>query len=141
MSRTVVTQSPQETFALAQELGRTLSPGVFVLLHGDLGAGKTVFVKGLAAGLGANPDAVTSPTFVLVQQYEGSMCLTHADLYRLEQAAAIDELGLEELGSGGVVAVEWADRMARQPDGSISVTIADGGGDRRVITISDYSDR
>jgi tRNA threonylcarbamoyladenosine biosynthesis protein TsaE len=127
MARTVLTQSEQETFDFAAELARTLRPGAFVLLHGDLGAGKTVFVRGLAAGLGSDPDTVTSPTFVLIQHYPGSIPLIHADLYRLDSAAAVDDLGLEELASGAVVAVEWAERMPRVPAGSISVKIEDAG--------------
>src|SRR4051812_45655709 len=130
-----VTHSEQETFALAKQLAQTLKPGAFVLLRGNLGAGKTVFVRGLAAGLGADSDAVTSPTFVLIQQYNGPIPLVHADLYRLESAAAVDDLGLDELGIGGVVAVEWAERMPRTPEGSITVTIEDAGGDARRISI------
>jgi tRNA threonylcarbamoyladenosine biosynthesis protein TsaE len=120
---------------VAERLGRALKPGAFVLLHGDLGAGKTVFVRGLAAGLGADADAVTSPTFVLIQHYKGSIPLVHADLYRLESRAAVDDLGLEELGDGAVVAVEWAERLSRAPEGSITVKIEDAGGDSRQITI------
>jgi tRNA threonylcarbamoyladenosine biosynthesis protein TsaE len=135
MSQTVVTHSEDETFALAEQLGRTLKPGAFVLLHGDLGAGKTVFVRGLAAGLGANPEAVTSPTFVLIQHYKGPVPLVHADLYRLNSGSAVDDLGLEELGDGAVVAVEWAERMSHSPGGSVSVTIEDAGGNSRRITI------
>jgi tRNA threonylcarbamoyladenosine biosynthesis protein TsaE len=135
MPRTVVTHSEQETFALAEQLARTLQPGRFVLLHGDLGAGKTVFVRGLASGLGADPDAVTSPTFVLIQQYKGPVPLIHADLYRLDSAAAVEDLGLDELGNGGVVAVEWAEKMPRAPEGSVSVAIEDAGGNSRRITI------
>jgi tRNA threonylcarbamoyladenosine biosynthesis protein TsaE len=135
MSQRVETNSEQETFDLAKTLAPHLKPGTFVLLHGDLGAGKTVFVRGLAAGLGVDPDNVTSPTFVLVQQYDGSIPLLHADLYRLDNGAAVDDLGLEEIGSGGVVAVEWAERMPRVPDGSVSVTIEDAGGNSRRITI------
>jgi tRNA threonylcarbamoyladenosine biosynthesis protein TsaE len=135
MPQTVVTRSEQETFALAERLARGLKPGSFVLLHGDLGAGKTAFVRGLAAGLGVDPEAVTSPTFVLIQHYRGPTPLIHADLYRLESAAAVDDLGLEEIGCGGVVAVEWAERMPRVPEGSVSVRIEDAGGDSRRITI------
>jgi tRNA threonylcarbamoyladenosine biosynthesis protein TsaE len=135
MPQTVLTHSEQETFALAERLARDLKPGSFVLLHGDLGAGKTVFVRGLAAGLGVDPEAVTSPTFVLIQHYRGPTPLVHADLYRLESAAAVDDLGLEEIGSGGVVAVEWAERMPRVPEGSVVVTIEDAGGDSRRITV------
>jgi len=135
MSQSVVTNSEHETFAVAEKLARTLEPGAFVLLHGDLGAGKTVFVRGLAAGLGVDPDSVSSPTFVLVQQYRGQIPLVHADLYRLDGAAAVDDLGLEDLCSGAVVAVEWAERMPRIPTGSVSVRIEDAGGDTRRITI------
>src|SRR4051812_43260552 len=135
MAQTVVTTSEAETFALAEQLGRGLQPGTFVLLHGQLGAGKTVFVRGLAAGVGADPEGVTSPTFVLIQHYKGPTALVHADLYRLDSTAAVDDLGLEELADGAVVAVEWAERMPRVPGGSITVKIDDAGGDSRRITI------
>ena len=133
--KTIITNSEQETFTVAEQLGRTLKAGAFVLLHGDLGAGKTVFVRGLAAGLGAAADAVTRPTYVLIPHYKGPIPLVHADLYRLESHAAVDDLGLEELGSGGVVAVEWAERMSRPPEDSITVKLEDAGGDSRQITI------
>jgi tRNA threonylcarbamoyladenosine biosynthesis protein TsaE len=133
--KSILTHSADETFAVAEQLGRTLKPGAFVLLHGDLGAGKTVFVRGLAAGLGADAEAVTSPTFVLIQHYKGPIPLVHADLYRLESGAAVEDLGLEELGNGAVVAVEWAERMRRPPEDSITVTIEDAGGDDRRITV------
>ena len=135
MPHTVVTHSEQETFALGAQVAQALKPGSVVLLRGDLGAGKTVFVRGLASGLGVDPDTVTSPTFVLVQHYRGTMPLIHADLYRLDRAVAVDDLGLDEIGSEGIVAVEWAERMGRAPDGSVSVTIEDAGGDSRRITI------
>jgi tRNA threonylcarbamoyladenosine biosynthesis protein TsaE len=131
----IITHSEAETLAVAEQLGRTLKAGAFVLLHGGLGTGKTVFVRGLAAGLGADAAAVTSPTFVLVQHYSGSIPLIHADLYRLDTAAAVDDLGLEELGSGAVVAVEWAERMSRVPEDSVTVKIEDAGRDSRRITI------
>ncbi|HKY21497.1 MAG TPA: tRNA (adenosine(37)-N6)-threonylcarbamoyltransferase complex ATPase subunit type 1 TsaE [Vicinamibacterales bacterium] len=132
---TFVTTSEQETFALAEKLVRTLQPGTFVLLHGDLGAGKTAFVRGLASGLGLDPAEVSSPTFVLIQHYRGAVPLTHVDLYRLDNAAAVDDLGLEELAAGGVLAVEWAERLPRAIDGSVSVHIEDAGGNTRYIQI------
>ena len=135
MPETHETHSEQETFALAAALAGTLAPGTFVLLYGDLGAGKTAFVRGLAAGLGANPDDVSSPTFVIMQHYKGRMPLTHVDLYRLESAAAVDDLGLEELVSGGVLAIEWAERLPRIPDDRVEVRIEDAGGDNRRITM------
>ena len=133
---TVTTNSEQETFALAENLAATLQPGTFVLLHGDLGAGKTAFVRGMAAGLGANPADVSSPTFVLMQHYKARTPLVHVDLYRLESAAAVDDLGLEELASGAVVAIEWAERLPRSIDGSVTVKIDDLGNDSRRITIA-----
>ena len=132
---TFTTQSEHETFALGAQVAATLQHGAFVLLHGDLGAGKTAFVRGMAAGLGANPDDVSSPTFVLIQHYKGRTPLVHVDLYRLESGAAVDDLGLEELASGAVVAIEWAERLPRQVDGSVTVKIEDLGNNSRRITI------
>ena len=130
-----VSASEQETFALAEALARTLQPGAVILLRGDLGSGKTAFVRGLASGLGIDPANVSSPTFVLIQHYRGRVALTHVDLYRLDSAAAVDDLGLEELAGGGVLAVEWADKMPRPIEGSVTVRIEDAGGDSRRITI------
>ena len=135
MAETFLTHSEQETFALAEKLARTLTAGTFVLLYGDLGAGKTSFVRGLAAGLGLDAGEVTSPTFVLIQHYKGATPLTHVDLYRLDTAADVDDLGLEELVGGGVLAVEWAERLPRPIEGSVEVRIEDAGGDHRRITI------
>jgi tRNA threonylcarbamoyladenosine biosynthesis protein TsaE len=132
---TFVTQSEQETFAVAEKLAKTLVPGASVLLYGDLGAGKTAFVRGLAAGLGIDPEEVSSPTFVLIQHYRGATPLTHVDLYRLDSAAAVEDLGLDELTTGGVLAVEWAERWPRPAEGSVQVKIEDLGGDTRRVTI------
>ena len=132
---TVVTQSEEETSAFAERLAAALQPGTFVLLHGDLGAGKTAFVRGLAAGLGGDPEQVSSPTFVLIQHYKGRLPLTHVDLYRLDTAAAVDDLGLEEMVGGGVVAIEWAERLPRPLEGSVTVKIDDLGANLRRISI------
>ena len=129
------TSSEQETFELGQAVAATVTPGTFVLLHGDLGAGKTAFVRGLAAGLGGSPDDVSSPTFVLIQHYKGRTPLVHVDLYRLDSAAAVDDLGLEELASGAVVAIEWAERLPRRLEDSMTVKIQDLDNDSRRITI------
>jgi len=138
---TTVSHSEEETFELGQKLATRLRPGAVVLLHGDLGSGKTSFVRGMAHGLGIDPGEVSSPTFVLVQQYKGAMPLTHVDLYRLESAAAVDDLGLEEMADGAVVAIEWAERLPRPIDAAVTVEIEDLGGDVRRITIVPYSDR
>lgn len=138
-SRTVVTASDQQTEALGEALGRTLQGGTYVLLHGDLGAGKTALVRGLARGLGIDPDEVSSPTFTLVQRYTGRLVLQHVDLYRIERRLEVEELGLDELArEGAVVAIEWADRLAGatlMP--AVRVVLKDLGDDRREVTITE----
>lgn len=131
-----LTGSADETRALARTIAATLMPGAVLLLHGDLGAGKTVFVKGLADGLGLDPDEVTSPTFTLVHEYRGGrLPLVHLDLYRLDRTE-LDEVGLDpELAAQGVVVVEWAERLSHRPSGAIDVRIVDGGGDSRRIEV------
>jgi tRNA threonylcarbamoyladenosine biosynthesis protein TsaE len=129
------TESEAQTVAAARRLAERLPPGALVLLTGDLGAGKTAFVRGLAAGLGIDPDDVSSPTFTLIQEYAGARVLRHVDLYRL-QGAEVDDLGLDELTQdGAVVAIEWAERLDAQPTGAFRVTIVDLGGDAREIRI------
>ena len=107
-----VTRSQEDTERLAETLAGELRGGDVVLLSGPLGAGKTAFVRGLARGLGVDPDEVSSPTFTLVHEYRGGrLRLFHADLYRLGTAAA-EDLGLDELGiRDGVLAIEWPDRL------------------------------
>jgi tRNA threonylcarbamoyladenosine biosynthesis protein TsaE len=131
----VVTGSEDETRLFASQLATVLEPGAVILLSGDLGAGKTVFVRGLAEGLGIDPDDVTSPTFTLVHEYRGRLPLIHVDLYRLNKAE-LDEIGLDsELASRGVVAIEWPERLIRQTPGAIRVRIGDKGATRREIRI------
>jgi tRNA threonylcarbamoyladenosine biosynthesis protein TsaE len=110
--QTRVTHSEEDTAAVARELASSLKAGDVVLLSGNLGAGKTAFVRGLASGLGLDPEDVSSPTFTLVHEYRGGrLTLYHADLYRLEKVAT-DDLGLEEMGvKDGVLAIEWPDRL------------------------------
>lgn len=111
-----VTRAVEETERFARDLGATFRGGEVVLLHGELGAGKTAFVRGLAAGVGADPEEVASPTFVLLTSYPGRLTLHHADLYRLRGDGDERELGLEELpGPAGVLAVEWAERLRVWP--------------------------
>jgi tRNA threonylcarbamoyladenosine biosynthesis protein TsaE len=132
----LLTTGEAETAVAGERLAASLSPGDVVLLYGQLGAGKTAFVRGLAQGLGASPDEVSSPTFTLIQEYAGErLTLFHVDLYRLEPAE-VDDLGLEELVSGdGIVAIEWADHWRGRPDDAIEVTIQDRGEDRREVAI------
>lgn len=108
-----------------------------ILLTGELGAGKTAFVRGLARGLGLDPGEVASPTFVLLTSYPGPLTLHHADLYRLAGDGDERELGLEELpGAAGVLAVEWAERLAVAPwDQAVRVKLEHAGGDTRRVRI------
>ncbi len=136
IAREQFSSSEEETAAAGEALARTLAPGQVVLLFGDLGAGKTAFVRGLARGLGAPPDDVSSPTFTLIQEYRGGRAtLYHVDLYRLEPAE-IPDLGLDELtSSDGIVAIEWADRWPDRPMDAIEVRLAEAGENRRRIEI------
>jgi len=118
------THSEDETAALARTLAAGLNAGDVLLLAGNLGAGKTAFVRGLAEGLGINPDDVSSPTFTLVHEYRGGrLTLYHVDLYRLDRAAT-QELGLEEMGvADGVLAIEWPDRLTHSLVGAKTIDI------------------
>jgi tRNA threonylcarbamoyladenosine biosynthesis protein TsaE len=134
--RTFVTKSEEETVEAGRQLATSLGADSVVLLLGDLGAGKTAFVRGLAEGLGASPADVSSPTFTLIQEYRrGRIPLLHADLYRLNNPQEVEELGLEELGSGAVVAVEWAEKLPHVPADAIRVSIEHLGEDERRVTI------
>ena len=136
MTKNLTSHSEAETVAAGRELAATLSPETTILLFGDLGAGKTAFVRGLADGLGVDPSEVSSPTFTLVQEYRGGrLPLYHADLYRLNDAREVDDLGLEEMALDGILALEWADKLPRPIPGAIAVHIEHGEGDRRTITV------
>ena len=110
-----ISQCPADTAALGAEIGRAAQPGLVLALSGDLGAGKTQLVKGLAAGLGVTA-RVHSPTFTLVNEYGGGrLKLFHLDLYRLETPAQILSAGIEEFFSpDGVAVIEWAERLANE---------------------------
>lgn len=137
-TRRILSTSAEETREAARRFAPELRPGDVVLLYGDLGLGKTCFVQGLAEGLGW-PGAVVSPTFSLLQEYETEPPLGHADLYRLETAAAVYGLGLEELtDTGYVLAVEWPSRC---PDAwpadawRVTLSAVEGQEDSRKIDI------
>jgi tRNA threonylcarbamoyladenosine biosynthesis protein TsaE len=133
---TQTSTSESETRAIAAALAPSLDAGAVILLSGDLGAGKTAFVRGLAEGLGIDPDEVTSPTFTLVHEYRGGrLPLIHVDLYRLDRAE-LDEIGIDQdLAATGVTAIEWSERLARFVPGATAVSIQDAGGDTRRIEI------
>lgn len=135
--RTVTTHSEVETTDAGRRLAETLSAGAVVLLTGDLGAGKTAFVRGLAEGLGVDGGDVSSPTFTLVQEYRGGrLPLYHVDLYRL-RPIDVDDLGLDEITlAGGVTAIEWPDRLPRPFAEAIRVEITHGDESTRTIRIA-----
>jgi tRNA threonylcarbamoyl adenosine modification protein YjeE len=137
-----VTFAEDETRDLAAGLARRLVPGAIVLLEGELGAGKTAFVKGLAAGLGLDPEDVSSPSFALVHEYGPSgktPVLVHADLYRVPEGDSIEDLGLEERGDA-ILAVEWP-RPPLTSWRAWRVSIALGEGGARRIDVAPPDDR
>ena len=113
-SREVTTSSPEETLAFGRRLAGELQAPALVLLYGDLGAGKTTLVKGIVSGLGlAREDEVTSPSFVFVHVFGDGLRLYHVDLYRIEQSAELETLGLDDLlAEKAIVLVEWAERLS-----------------------------
>jgi tRNA threonylcarbamoyladenosine biosynthesis protein TsaE len=132
----VETSGEGETSAIGERLAVGLGGGELILLHGALGAGKTAFVRGLARGLGVPEEDVSSPTFTLIQEYRGRLVLHHVDLYRLAPRE-VEDLGLDDLlSSGGVVAIEWAERWEDRPPDAREIWIEDLGGDRRRVTLA-----
>ncbi len=129
--------SPEQTAAIARRLVPALAPGSVLALLGTLGAGKTAFVRGLAAGLGISPRQVVSPTYTLVHEHAGPVPLFHVDLYRLAGPAEVAELGLEDYAErGGILAVEWAERAAGLlPAETVTVRFEILGVRERLITI------
>ena len=131
------THSESETETVGEALAATLSPGTVIAFTGDLGAGKTAFTRGLARGLGIG-ERVTSPTFTIVNEYEGGrLPLFHFDMYRLESSEELFDIGWEDyLRRGGVSAVEWSEKVADALVGALRVDIRRGEGERdRVITV------
>ena len=136
MTGCYVTRSEEETFQLGRRIGAALEGRAIFMLSGDLGAGKTVLAKGLAAGLGIDPADVTSPSFTLINAHDGRMRLYHIDLYRLDHGASA-ALGLEEIfdEEKAVTVIEWAERLARPPNDAIRVEISYVSDSERRINI------
>jgi tRNA threonylcarbamoyladenosine biosynthesis protein TsaE len=134
-----VTGSAEETFDLAYRISEAIDEQAVFLLHGDLGAGKTVFAKGVGAGLDIDPAEVNSPTFTMVNRHEGRMRLYHLDLYRIAGGAnEVYDLGLEEILAepGAVVVIEWPERLGTFAiPQAYWVQIDDLGGDQRSVSI------
>lgn len=137
-----LTSSTKETFELGGRLGRKLAGGQVILLDGPLGAGKTVLAQGIANGLGIL-DAVTSPTFTIINEYNGRLTLYHADLYRISSEEEYDQLALEELvNNRSIAVVEWPDIAGDHlPDSAYRVTIQILDDGRRRVCIPDELER
>ena len=133
---TYVTNSPAETEALGQRLAETLQPGDVIAYTGDLGAGKTAFVRGMAQGLGIS-QRVTSPTFTIVNEYQGRIPLFHFDMYRLPDADALFDIGWEDyLAREGLCAVEWSENILDAlPPGTLYVKLDKRSETHRHITV------
>jgi tRNA threonylcarbamoyladenosine biosynthesis protein TsaE len=136
MIRNVISHSVEETLALAEEMGKNAGPGAVFALIGDLGTGKTIIAKGIAKGLGIIDD-ITSPTFTLLEIYEGIIPLYHFDLYRIDRDGELDQLDFETYWEdNGVSVIEWADRAAgRLPAGHVRISIEYDNESDRSITI------
>ena len=134
------THSPDETFEIGRRLGEQIKEPAIFLLSGELGAGKTLFTKGLGAGLGIDPSDITSPSFTLVNMHEGRMRLYHVDLYRLDDASSF-ELGMDEIleEGGAVTVIEWAERLGYRPWEAIEVNIESISENGRRIRIRGFS--
>ncbi len=131
------TASPQETEELGHRLGSQLKPGAIIAYYGDLGAGKTAFTRGLARGLGIE-DPITSPTYTIVNEYEGRIPLFHFDMYRLSCSDELFDIGWEDyLSRGGVIAVEWSERVEDALEGALTIRIRKDPerDDGRIITM------
>lgn len=141
MTATLSSSSADETRRLGEVLGKLVAVGDTVLLSGELGAGKTVFVQGMASGLGYN-GTVSSKSFVLLGQYEGRIMLFHADLYRLDDPEQVYDLALDELILDGAVAVEWPERADRLvPEEHLLIEFAIESAESRTLGLSAEGDR
>ncbi len=140
----LISHSPEETSDLGFRLAALLEPGDFINLSGDLGSGKTVFVKGVAAGLRVDPAiCITSPTYTLLNIYAGLVPLYHFDFYRLQGGREIMELGFEEYFSGdGICLVEWGERLEEEmPSEHLAIRFAYQSDSTRSLTFVPSGDR
>lgn len=131
----ITTNNPGETHNAGRALAQSLTPGDLVIITGDLGAGKTTLVKGICEGLGANPREARSPTFTLVNEYQGAIPIRHADLYRVESSRGLETTGLFDGQFEGVTLVEWGERLSAPiRAGAIIIRIEElGESQRRII--------
>lgn len=139
----VTTTSPQETLSLGKTLGKLLLPGDFLNLRGDLGAGKTLLVKGIGVGLGLTAEEVTSPTFAIINEYNGDYPLYHFDLYRLETDLELEQIGyLDYFYGSGITLVEWGQLFVHHlPTERLDLILEVVGPEAREITFIPQGER
>ena len=137
MKKAFTTNNPEETKCLGKKIGKLLKAGNVVALIGNLGAGKTVIASGLCGGLGVKEDYITSPTYTIINQYDGKIPVYHIDLYRLKNSSELYNLGWDEYIYGcGTCIIEWADRAADMlPEEYLTVNIEVTGKNKRKITL------
>jgi tRNA threonylcarbamoyladenosine biosynthesis protein TsaE len=138
----LISNSPEETRAIGERLGSLLEPGDVILLSGELGAGKTVFVQGIARGLGFD-GGVSSKSFVLMGEYPGRVTLYHADLYRLDDPEQVQDLALDEISARGVLVVEWPERAGEGvlPEENLRIEFEVAGETTREIRVYPHGER
>lgn len=137
----ITTASTAETLALGKKIGKLIDTPLVIALTGDLGSGKTVLVQGIAQGLGVPPEyPVTSPTYTLINEYDGKRRLFHVDLYRLAGLVDTYDLGLDDILAGnGVTAIEWAERLEGEDFSSdVTIELQTAGESRRILTLFFY---
>jgi len=141
MDRSFLSEKEEDTICLGKTIGKHLKPGDLVLLYGDLGAGKTTFIKGVAQGLKVDPQIyITSPTFSIINVYEGRYTIYHVDLYRL-MGEELEELGIWEYLNQGILLIEWADRILEIPkEDFLEIRFEILEANKRKITLTGYGE-
>ena len=133
----ITTKNSEETIRLGEKIGEKASSGMIIALYGDLGAGKTTLVQGIAKGLGIN-DYVTSPSFIIISEYKGRIDLTHIDLYRLDDKLQIEDIGIDDqfMKDNNVCVIEWAEKLGDLlPKGAVKINIDNLSENERKISV------
>ena len=139
----LVSRSPDETEGIGLKIGRTLAPGMLVKLYGDLGAGKTTMVRGIAAAFGIRPEDVISPSFTMITEYDSMPKLYHIDLYRLADGGDIEDIGIWDcIRRDSVTLIEWPEHADNElPADAVSIRIGHAGDDERHIEIEGIDEK
>jgi tRNA threonylcarbamoyladenosine biosynthesis protein TsaE len=133
---------PGETIVIGKKLGQRLKKGDVVCLYGDIGAGKTTLIKGIASSFGIHERDITSASFTMIAEYDTSPPFYHVDLYRLEGGKDVDNIGMYDyLGSDGIAVIEWAERLDDVPDGALRITIEIIDENRRKLYLEGFDEK